>query len=201
MKDKEFPPILGFLSFGAIVVTDIFGTPWTTIVGIIGITFSLFCWRYERNRGQEAGSPPVQLDSASEAPAPAPPEPQAERAYVDLTPYELWQLVSGKTDAVAPLEAGRYIGALLPAPRAKLINVEQEQDGQMVVLVEVSGPMVITLRCYFDAQRWRSAFLLYDPGQSIALEGRIVALRNPLLAFQPHIILEDCKLVEARTQE
>ena len=125
--------------------------------------------------------------------------PPTERAYVPdtLTPYELWKLVSNKTDAVAPLEAGRYIGAWLPVPQAKLINVKQEQNGQMAVLVEVGGPMVITLRCSLDAERWRAALLLYDPGLPIAFNGRIVAFQNPLLAYEPHITLEDCELETA----
>lgn len=44
MKSREFPPIISGLSFGAIVVTDILGTPWATIAGAAGIIASFF-WK------------------------------------------------------------------------------------------------------------------------------------------------------------
>lgn len=190
MKEK-IPPTIAIIQFGVTVIAYYFGEHWATLLASLGLVVSLGWW-YRSFRHLDAARP-----SAPEEPSQqTKPEPPTERAYVPdtLTPYELWKLVSNKTDAVASLEAGRYIGAWLPVPQAKLINVEQEQNRQMAALVEVGGPMVITLRCYFDAKRWRSALLFYDPGQPIAFNGRIVAFQNPLRAYEPHIILEDCEL-------
>ena len=123
-------------------------------------------------------------------------ESPQKRAYVDDTPYDLRSQVFGKTNVAAELDMQRYNDAWLKVPQAKLIRMDKDGDRGISVLVEVGGPQVVSLQLNFAAP-WFPQLRLYEKGQIIGAEGKIAAIRDTDMALDPHIILDDCELLQA----
>ena len=200
MNVKEFPPIVGFLSFGVLIMTDILGERWATIIGLIGMALCLIWWRYERSRGKETTSPPVPKD----APQPPKPEPPEERVYTKHTPKELVSLISGKTEFDAEFATKQEVGKWIKL-QARVADVKRPEQGILPVFMRDKENWYITLLLRFDAAHWQLHFQGIDiqAGESwkrkpICVEGKVVSIQNAHLDGEPHIILEHCEVVQTK---
>ena len=131
---------------------------------------------------------------------PPTPTDSVPRAYIALTPYELWELVASKTKLEASLISQKFSGSWLRVPHAQTIDVSPEEDERITSVVESHGePSIVIIQCQFDAALWRPHLQLCEVGDLLmGLEGQVVSIQDTQLALEPHIILEHCDFAEIK---